>query len=136
MLDGTSSPTPHISPAPTLLPVLQGIEAQPAVGDQITFRSPAAEYHGRADVLHVLQGIAAVVRETAASSVVADGPWRLTTLAGRICEYPVTGVLRERSDDAGHIVEAELYLRPYEALREGLAQMKARLERDPLPSRR
>jgi hypothetical protein len=121
-------------PAPTLLSTLQEVELNPPIADQITFRSPAADYHGRADVLHVLHGIASVVRETGATSVIIDGPWRLTTLTGRISEYRVQGVLRERADRSGRIVEAELYLRPYAALREGVNQMRALMEREPLPS--
>ena len=121
---------------PTLMPILQGAGADADLADGIVFRSPAAEYTGRADVLHVLRTIAKVVQGITATSVSDDGAWRTRTLSARIQAWEVQGILRERCDLAGRIAEAELYLRPYEALRAGVAEMKARLERERFRSSR
>lgn len=123
------------SPPPTtVMPVLQGVSLDVAFADDVTFRSPAADYHGPPDVVHVLQTIAEVVEEITETSVVEDGRWRTRIVSGRLHDSAVQGVLRECCDQAGRIAEVELYLRPYAALRAGIADVRARLQRHALSS--
>lgn len=120
-------------PAPTLLAALQGDGASVSVTEDVVFLSPAADYHGRADVLHLLAIIARVLEDVSPTGAGDDGPWRTTALTARIGDREVQGVLRERVE-SGAVAEASLYLRPYAALRDGMARMQAHLAEHPLPS--
>ena len=123
-------------------PVLQHLQAPASaratelLTDDVVFHSPVADYRGRADVAHLLTTIAAVLGELTPTRTLAGEDTVTTFLTASVEGHALDGVLDERRDAAGRVAEATLLLRPYAALRAGIAQMQARLEADPLPSRR
>jgi uncharacterized protein (DUF1330 family) len=121
-------------PAPTLLGALQGLDPEPRVARDVRFLSPAAEYRGRDDVVHLVRTIARVLGDVVATDLSDDGSWRTTAFKAGLAGREADGVLRERCDAAGDIEEAVLFLRPHAALRDGMRLMQSHLDRDPLPS--
>jgi hypothetical protein len=49
-------------------------------------------------------------------------------------EEDVQGMLFERLDEVGRLIDATLTIRPYSGLRAAMKTMQARLEASPLPS--
>ena len=128
---------PATAPAPSLIEVLRSNSSgalQRLVSDDVTFSSPFADYHGRADVVHLLALIARVLREPVATSTATDDCSRFTALTARVDGHDVEGVLRERHDDEGRLVHATLFLRPYATLQVAIGAMGRLLADAPLPS--
>ena len=63
-----------------------------------------------------------------------DQTTTISLFQGRVEEEIVQGMLFERHDDAGRLVDAMLTIRPYSGLRAAFKAMQARLEDAPLPS--
>lgn len=104
------------------------------LADDITFSSPVADYHGKADVLHLLGLIGRVLDDRAATGVSFDGVARLTSFDARVRGERVEGVLRERHDARGRLTDATLFLRPLRPLRTAVGTMAELLAQSPLPS--
>lgn len=124
---------------PRLIEVLARADASALtalVAENVTFSSPVADYHGRADVVHMFGFIARVLRDPVATSEATVGGARVTMLTARVDGHEVEGVLRERHDDEGRLVHATLFLRPYRSLRTAIAAMGRLLAGSPLPSTR
>lgn len=124
---------------PKLIDVLARADAgalAALVAENVTFSSPVADYHGRADVVHMLGLVARVLRDPVTTSEATVGGDRVTMLTARVDGHEVEGVLRERHDDEGRLVHATLFLRPYRALRTAIAAMGRMLADSPLPSTR
>lgn len=122
---------------------LDGLSA--LVRDDVRFRSPYADYEGRADVTHVIRLIARVLDDVQATG--GDNPVpgaagarpsaprsRTTRLTATIRGEPAQGVLCEDVDASGRLAEAMLLLRPYHELRAAIHAMRELLEGAPLPS--
>jgi hypothetical protein len=110
--------------------VLDGVLAE-----SVRFHSPVADYDGRADVAHLLSLIASVVSDLRATRELTHGYATTTFITGRVQSHALDGVLDERLDEHGRLVEATLLLRPLGALRVAIEAMRAGFEEDPLPSR-
>lgn len=104
--------------------------------EQACFRSPVADYHGRADVAHLVRLIASVLADVRPTRQFSDGRRVTTFLTARVDGRELQGVLDEALDDQGCLEEATLMLRPLGALRVAIDAMRIRLEAEPLPSRR
>lgn len=104
------------------------------LSDDVTFSSPVADYHGKADVLHLLGLIGQVLDDRAATGVSFDGVARLTSIDARVRGERVEGVLRERHDARGRLIHATLFLRPLRPLRTAVGVMAELLTQSPLPS--
>lgn len=100
----------------------------------VTFSSPVADYHGKADVLHLLGLIGRVLDDRAATGVSFDGVACLTSFDARVRGESVEGVLRERHDARGLLTHATLFLRPLRSLRAAVSAMAELLAESPLPS--
>lgn len=127
------------SMASQLLPLLQsGDRARlaGALADSVLFHSPVADYELRDDVSHLLAHIAAVLDDVGATREVTDGTSTTTFVTATAQGRPLDGVLDERVDEAGLVIEAKLLLRPLRNLRVAIAAMGDALEADPLPSTR
>jgi hypothetical protein len=124
---------------PTLLEALAGQDAR-ALGELVTedvrFRSPAADYAGRDDVVHLLATIGGVVSDVRSTRTLVDGRSTTTFLTAHLGDRALQGVLDEHHDETGRVTEAMLLLRPYPVLRAAMGAMQARLADDPLPSAR
>ena len=66
----------------------------------------------------------------------SDGTWTYTALAGAVDGRPIDAVVRERHDDAGRLLHAFLFLRPYRSLRAAMDAMGGLLAAEPLPNGR
>lgn len=109
------------SPAPVLRP-------------DVRFHSPAADYGGAPDVLHLLSLIALVLDDLRPGvELKAEG--RLgTVIEARVGDYRLDGILYEIRDEQGRVAELTLLLRPYAGLRAAITRMGELLADSPLPS--
>ena len=109
-----------------------GFEA--LVSEDVRFHSPVADYEGRAVVTHLFRLIAEVTHSVQPTREIVDGALMTSFISGLVQGEPVQGVVDERYDDDGLLVEATLMLRPLAALHVAVAAMEAALGADPLPS--
>lgn len=106
-----------------------------ALSESVVFHSPVRDYHGRADVVHILTTIGEVLdkfefrRELTAEREV------VTVIDSARAHQRMSGVLHETYDALGRVEQATLLLRPLSTLLEAITAMRAALERSPLPSR-
>lgn len=126
------------SPASAVLAMLQRPDPDPErlrarVAETVTFHSPVADYHGYVAVAHILGHISSVLAGVTAIRVASDHDTTATFIKASVNGAPIEGVLDERRDSSGRVVEATLLLRPYAVLRTAIAAMRARLADDPLP---
>lgn len=121
---------------PILLRVVAGEAPAGLLADEVTFASPFADYHGRADVAHLFGLIAQVMREPVITGAATDGVWTYTALTARAGDHALEAVLRERRDATGRLAHGVLVLRPYRSLRAAMDAMGRLLAQAPLPSAR
>ena len=110
--------------------------AAPALGEEVRFRSPYADYSGRADVAHLVGLIREVLVDVEPVHRLHEQATTISLFEARVAEEDVQGMLFERHDDAGRLVDAMLTVRPYAGLRAAMSAMRARLEAAPLPGAR
>jgi hypothetical protein len=115
-------------------PSSTGVEK--AFGDEVRFRSPYADYEGRADVAHLVGLIREVLVDVAPKRRLHDQGTMISLFEARVSDEHVQGMLFERHDDAGRLVDAMLTIRPYRGLRAAMKAMQALLDDAPLPSAR
>jgi hypothetical protein len=115
-------------------PSSTGVEA--TFGDHVRFRSPYADYEGRADVTHLVGLIRGVLVDVEPVERLRDQTAMISLFDARVADEDVQGMLFERHDDAGRLVDAMLTIRPYSGLRAAFKAMQARMEEAPLPSAR
>ncbi|MFZ0041921.1 MAG: nuclear transport factor 2 family protein [Solirubrobacteraceae bacterium] len=106
------------------------------LADDVTFSSPVADYHGRADAAHLLTLIPSVVDDLALGDPALAGGVRFTSLSASVDGHPLEGLLREREDEQGKLAHVTLFLRPYHSLKIAIQAMGQRLAEAPLPSTR
>lgn len=124
------------SPLIALLQAPDGDALDALLADAVRFHSPVADYEGRADVAHLLSLIATVVNGSQPTRELGDSTARTTFISGAVEGRSVQGVLDERYDEHGLLVDATLMLRPFATLRIAIAAMAAALDATPLPSTR
>ena len=103
-------------------------------GDDVRFRSPYADYQGRADVAHLVSLIRDVLIDIEPMHRLHDQATTISLFVARVAEDSVQGLLFEQHDDAGQLVDATLTIRPYAGLRAAMKAMQVRLAAAPLPS--
>jgi hypothetical protein len=103
-------------------------------GDDVRFRSPYADYQGRADVAHLVSRIRDVLVDVEPVHRLHDQATTISLFEARVAEDSVQGLLFEQHDDAGQLVDATLTIRPYAGLRAAMKAMQVRLAAAPLPS--
>ncbi len=107
---------------------------QPALSEEVVFYSPVKDYHGRADVAHILSTIGNVLDQIEAQRELAADREIVTIITASHRGEQMSGVLYETRDAAGRIERGTLLLRPLSTLRQAIAGMVAALEQSPLPS--
>ena len=120
-----------------LLPLLRPeAENRPEVllSEHVVFHSPVRDYHGRADVAHILTTIGNVLDELEPQRELAADRQLVTIITAAYRDHRMNGVLHETHDPAGRVEHSTLLLRPLSALLEAITGMRAALERSPLPS--
>jgi hypothetical protein len=115
-------------------PDAEGLEA--LLSDAVRFHSPVTDYQGRADVAHLLGLISGVVSDVRPTRELGDGATTITCISGLVGDLPVQGVVDERYDEHGRLIDLTLMLRPLSALRVAVAAMATALAAAPLPSAR
>jgi hypothetical protein len=101
----------------------------------VRFRSPFADYAGRADVGHLLGLVRQVLVELRPTLQLGERGQTLTMFEARVAGGDVQGVLHERRDASGRLVDAMLTVRPYAGLRAAMRAMEELMAGAPLPSR-
>lgn len=107
-----------------------------SLSDSVRFHSPVADYEGRSDVAHVLSLIATVLEELRATRELETSTSLTTFLKATVNGRPIQGILDERHDQSGRLVEATLMLRPLSALRTAIEAMARKMHQKPLPGQR
>jgi hypothetical protein len=126
---------PSREPTPTLFDAVRGQAASDELlDDDVLFRSPFADYRGRADVAHLVGLIAQVVHDVQAHRSLHDGTSRMTVFTAHVDGgQPAQGALWEEHDGSGAVVEAMLTVRPLSALHVAMGGMRDLLTTSPLP---
>jgi hypothetical protein len=105
-----------------------------ALSEAVVFHSPVRDYHGCADVTHILSMIATVLDQINAQRELAADREIVTIITASHRGQQMDGVLYETYDATGRIDRATLLLRPLSTLRQAIADMIAAVEQSPLPS--
>ena len=83
-----------------------------ALSEQVVFRSPVRDYHGRADGAHILMTIGAVLDEIEVESQLVVDRQVVTVIRTIHGDRRMSGVLIETHDALGRVERATLLLRP------------------------
>jgi hypothetical protein len=89
------------------------------------FHSPIRDYSGAERIAAVWRAVAGVVTEARPTSVHEHDRETIAFFVGAIKSQPVDGVLRTLTDNDGRVNDVTLMLRPWAALKAGLADIKA-----------
>ena len=120
-----------------LLPLVQRYPTnrpENLLSEDVVFRSPVGNYHGRADVAHILMTIGSVLDEIEVQRELVADRQVVTIITVTSADHRINGVLDETYDLLGRIERATLLLRPLSALLDAISGMRTALERSPLPS--
>jgi SnoaL-like domain len=88
------------------------------------FHSPIRDYAGADRIRAVWQAVAGVVTDPRATSVHERDAETIACFAGAIKDQPIDGVLRALTDDEDRVTEITLMVRPWAALKAGIAPVK------------
>jgi hypothetical protein len=116
------------------IPLSTGVEQ--TFDDDIRFRSPFADYAGRADIAHLVDLIRDVLVEVEPVRQLHEQADTISLFEARVAEEEVQGFLFEAHNADGRLVDVMLTIRPYSGLRAAMKAMQARMEAAPLPSAR
>jgi hypothetical protein len=102
-----------------------------ALGDDVRFRSPFAEYEGRDTIARLFTVMPAVFDDLAlVRELRGDDREVAAVLRGRIGDEPVDVIVDERYAVDGRVSEAMLVTRPLAATKAAITRMGALLESD------
>ena len=88
-----------------------------------TFHSPIRDYAGAERIDSVWRAVAGVVTDARPTSLHEHDRETIAFFAGAIKDQPVDGVLRTLTDDDDRVADITLMLRPWAALKAGLADV-------------
>lgn len=91
---------------------------------EATFHSPIRDYAGAERVSSVWRAVAGVVTDARPTSVHERDGETIAFFAGAIKDQPVDGVLRTLTNEDDRITDITLMIRPWAALKAGLADIK------------
>lgn len=91
---------------------------------EATFHSPIRDYVGTNRIESVWRAVAGVVQNTQPISVHERDGETIAVFLGTIIDQPIDGVLRTLSDDENRVSEVTLMIRPWAALKAGIANIK------------
>jgi hypothetical protein len=111
-----------------LSPTPAGVGA--ALADDVTFRSPFAEYRDREHIARLFAVMPRVFDELCAVRELHGDAERATVLRARIGEHQADAVLDERRDGDGRVREVMLLVRPHAAASEAIRRMGTLLGSD------
>lgn len=105
-----------------------------ALREDVVFHSPVRDYHGRADVAHILMTIGRVLDKFESQRELVAERRVVTIISATYAHHRMSGVLHETYDARGRVEQATLLLRPLSTLLDAITAMRAALEQSPLPS--
>ena len=88
------------------------------------FHSPIRDYAGADQIDVVWRAVASVVDNARPTSVHERDGETIAFFAGTIRDQPVDGVLRTLTDDDDRVADITLMVRPWAALKAGIADIK------------
>lgn len=89
-----------------------------------TFHSPVRDYAGADRIASVWRAVAGVVADARTVSMHERDDETIAFFAGRIKDRPVEGVLRTLTDEDDRVSDVTLMVRPWSALKAGIADLK------------
>jgi hypothetical protein len=105
-----------------------------ALSEHVVFHSPVRDYHGRADVAHILMTIGEVLDRIEVERELTAEHQLVSVINVTQADRSMSGVLEETCDADGRVERATLLLRPLSTLLEAITAMRTALEQSPLPS--
>jgi hypothetical protein len=88
------------------------------------FHSPIRDYAGAEQIGTVWRMVAGIVADARPTSIHESGGETIAFFVGAIKDQPVDGVLRTLTGDDDRVTDVTLMLRPWSALKAGLADVK------------
>jgi len=89
-----------------------------------TFHSPIRDYAGAERIDSVWRAVAGVVTDARPTSVHERDGETIAFFAGAIKDQPVDGVLRTLTDNQNRVADITLVIRPWAALKNGIADIQ------------
>jgi hypothetical protein len=89
-----------------------------------TFHSPIRDYAGAEQIASVWRTVAGVIIDARPTSVHERDAETIAFFAGAIKDQPVDGVLRTLTDGRDRVTDVTLMVRPWAALKAGIADIK------------
>jgi hypothetical protein len=99
--------------------------ASALIAPDATFHSPIRDYTGADQIDSVWRAVAGVVQHPHPTSCHERGGETIAFFTGTIKDQPVDGVLRALADAENRVSEITLMIRPWAALKAGIADVKA-----------
>jgi hypothetical protein len=103
------------------------------LAENATFRSPVADYAGRANASHVMKLIGGVLNEIRPTTEWGADRDTVSAFTARVQGEEVQGMLSEERDDSGALLRVTLFIRPYRTLRTAIGLMGELLAGSLLP---
>jgi hypothetical protein len=91
---------------------------------EATFHSPVRDYAGAERIASVWEAVAGIIVDARTTSVHDQGRETIAFFAGAIRDLPVDGVLRTLTDDDNRVSDVTLMVRPWAALKAGIADVR------------
>ena len=91
---------------------------------EATFHSPIRDYAGAERIGSVWRAVAGVVTDARPTSIHERDDETIAFFAGSIKDRPVDGVLRTLTDEDDRITDVTLMIRPWDALKAGIMNIK------------
>jgi hypothetical protein len=102
-------------------------------GDPV-FHSPVRSYAKRADVVHLLSMIGALIPNAQVVRTLHRDGGRASVIRSEQDEGVLDAIIEEQLDEDGRVREVTLMLRPVSVMMPMIKRMGAALDADPLPS--
>jgi hypothetical protein len=90
------------------------------------FHSPIRDYVGAREIGSVWEAVAGVVQDARETSVYERERETISFFVGRVKDRSVDGVVRALTDENGRVSDVLLMIRPWAALKAGLADVPSR----------
>jgi len=87
------------------------------------FHSPVRDYFGADQIESVWHAVSGVVHNPQAESIYEHDDETLAFFSGTIKAQPIAGVVRTLSDESGRVADITLMIRPWAALKAGIADI-------------
>ena len=91
---------------------------------EATFHSPIRDYAGAERIGSVWQAVTGVLTDARPTSLHERDNETIAFFAGAIKDQPIDGVLRALNDDENRVTDITLMLRPWAAVKAGIADIK------------